>query len=103
MERASCRRGERRKWLAWAGGSSLILPKHGGSQRRTHGRWLRRILRMAVVISDASPLVHLATIKRFELLKLLYGELFVPKAVWDEVTVAGRGRPGSMELETANK
>lgn len=53
---------------------------------------------MAAVVSDASPLVHLAAIRRFELLKLLYSELFVPRAVWEEVTVAGKGRPGSAEL-----
>src|SRR5688572_21466485 len=60
-----------------------------------------RISRMAAVISDASPLVHLAAIKRFELLRLLYSQLFIPKDVWGEVAVAGKGRPGASELEQA--
>src|SRR4051794_11432716 len=56
---------------------------------------------MAAVISDASPLVHLAAIKRFDLLRLLYSVVFIPKAVWTEVVVAGLGRPGSTELDQA--
>jgi uncharacterized protein len=53
---------------------------------------------MAVVISDASPLVHLSAIKRFGLLKQLYPVLLIPPAVWTEVTVAGQGRPGAADL-----
>src|SRR5881394_1807529 len=56
---------------------------------------------MAVVISDASPLVHLGAIGRFELLKQLYPVLLIPPAVWTEVTVAGQGRPGAAELTSA--
>ena len=56
---------------------------------------------MAVVISDASPLVHLSAISKFHLLKELYPELVIPKAVWDETVTAGRGRPGSADLTTA--
>ena len=56
---------------------------------------------MAVVISDASPLVHLGSIGRFGLLKQLYPVLLIPPAVWREVTVAGQGRPGAAELAGA--
>jgi hypothetical protein len=56
---------------------------------------------MAVVISDASPLVHLSAVRRFELLRHLYPRLLVPPAVWAEVTVAGRNRPGAAELKEA--
>jgi hypothetical protein len=56
---------------------------------------------MAAVISDASPLVHLAAIKQFDLLKKLYAVIFIPNAVWNEVAVAGAGRPGSTEVREA--
>ena len=41
---------------------------------------------MAVVVSDASPLICLAAIRHFNLLRLLYGEVLVPDAVWQEIT-----------------
>ncbi len=56
---------------------------------------------MSVVISDASPLVHLSAINRFDLLKELYLDLLIPPAVWEEVTTAGRGRPGEKEVGEA--
>lgn len=58
---------------------------------------------MAVVISDASPLVHLGAIGRFDLLRHLYAALLVPPAVWQEVAVVGQGRPGAAELSEAVK
>jgi predicted nucleic acid-binding protein len=53
---------------------------------------------MAVVISDASPLVHLSAIGRFGLLKEIYLQLLIPPAVWKEVVVDGKGRAGQSEV-----
>ena len=53
---------------------------------------------MAVVVADSSSFIHLAAIGRVGLLRELYGYLIVPLAVWQEVVVAGRGRPGETEL-----
>jgi uncharacterized protein len=41
---------------------------------------------MAVVVSDASPLICLAAIRHFDLLRLLYGDVLIPEAVWQEIT-----------------
>jgi predicted nucleic acid-binding protein len=41
---------------------------------------------MAVVVSDASPLICLSALRQFNLLRLLYGAVLVPAAVWQEVT-----------------
>jgi uncharacterized protein len=41
---------------------------------------------MAVVVSDASPLICLGAIRHFNLLSLLYGEVLIPEAVWQEIT-----------------
>ncbi len=43
---------------------------------------------MAVVSSDASPLTCLAAIQHFNLLRLLYGGVLIPDAVWQEITRA---------------
>jgi len=43
---------------------------------------------MAVVISDSSPLICLAAIRHFSLLRLLYSHVLIPEAVWQEVTRA---------------
>ncbi len=54
-----------------------------------------------IVVSDASPLVGLAAIGRFELLRELYGEIFIPPTVFKELTQKGRGRPGDREVREA--
>ena len=43
---------------------------------------------MAVVVSDASPLICLGAIRHFNLLRLLYGAVLIPEAVWHEITRA---------------
>jgi hypothetical protein len=54
------------------------------------------------VVSNSSPLINLAGIGKFNLLRDLYGQLIIPEAVWREVVVDGRGQPGSAEVESAD-
>jgi predicted nucleic acid-binding protein len=53
------------------------------------------------IVSNASPLIHLARIGQLELLHHLYGEVFVPESVWEEVVVKGAGQPGAAMIERA--
>jgi len=55
------------------------------------------------VVADSSCLIGLAQIKKFEILKELFLEIFVPEAVYNEVVVDGKGEPGSEEMEIAIK
>ena len=55
-----------------------------------------------IVVSDSSPLIHLSQIGRLNLLKDLFGELLIPPAVYHEVVIEGRGRPGSEEVREAS-
>lgn len=55
----------------------------------------------AVVVADASPLILLAAVGRLDLLRSLYGRVVVPPAVWREVVLDGRGRPGCLEVRDA--
>lgn len=54
-----------------------------------------------IVVANAGPLIALAQIGRFDLLRSLYGRLRIPPTVRDEVTVSGRVRPGSTEVIAA--
>ncbi|MFK7971637.1 MAG: DUF3368 domain-containing protein [Bacteroidia bacterium] len=39
-----------------------------------------------IVISDASPIFSLAVINKLDILNLIFGEVYIPEAVWDEIT-----------------
>lgn len=54
-----------------------------------------------MIVSNSSPLINLSAIGEFNLLKDLYGEIFIPTAVWDEVIIKGKGRPGAEEVKNA--
>ena len=54
-----------------------------------------------IVVSNSSPLIALAKIGKLHILRELFGEITIPKAVWDEVVVKGRGKPGAEEVEKA--
>jgi len=53
------------------------------------------------VVSNASPLINLARIQRFNLLKQFYGRVTIPMAVYDEVMIQGQERDGSREVRNA--
>lgn len=54
------------------------------------------------VVSDASALINLARIGELDLLRQLYGKLWIPEAVWREVVTGGAGQPGAEEIRTAS-
>ncbi len=54
-----------------------------------------------LVVSNSSPLIALATIGRFTLLKSLFGQIAIPEAVFEEVVIQGQGEPGSQEVAEA--
>lgn len=55
------------------------------------------------VVSNSSPLIGLAAINQFDLLKPLYQKIYIPKAVYKEVVVSGKGEPGSNETRRVLK
>ena len=48
-----------------------------------------------IIVSNTTPLIGLASIQRFELLKHLFGELYIAQAVYDEAVLAGREASGA--------
>lgn len=56
---------------------------------------------MSRAASNASPLIHLAAIHRFALLRDFFDEVIIPPAVWCEVVDEGKGRAGAAEVQQA--
>ncbi len=55
-----------------------------------------------IVVCNTTPLIGLASIQRFDLLRQLFGELYIAQAVYDEAVVAGREAGGAKrEVSTA--
>ncbi len=48
-----------------------------------------------IVVSNTTPLIGLASIQRFDLLRQLFGEIHIPQAVHDEAVAAGREEGGA--------
>lgn len=53
------------------------------------------------VVSNSTPLIALAAINRFYIFQELFGKIYIPTAVYDEIVTVGKGRAGSNELESA--
>jgi uncharacterized protein len=54
-----------------------------------------------IVISNSSPLINFGALGRLDILQTLYGSLFIPEAVYQEIVVAGRHYPGAAEIKQA--
>jgi len=49
------------------------------------------------VVINAGPLIYLAVLDRFDFLQKLFGQVYVPQAVYQEVVLQGAGQPGANE------
>lgn len=52
-------------------------------------------------VSNSSPLLYLAALADLNFLPALFGEITIPQAVWQELVIDGRGKPGVTEIEKA--
>ena len=48
-----------------------------------------------IVVSNTTPLIGLAVIDQFDLLRKLYGEIVIARAVYQEAVIAGREAGGA--------
>jgi uncharacterized protein len=53
------------------------------------------------VVCDSTVFIGLAKIRKIELLKQIFREVFIPDAVFNEVVISGKGRPGVKEIANA--
>jgi len=56
---------------------------------------------MGPVIANSPPLIALAKIDEIDLLKGVYSQIVVPKAVYEEVAISGKGKKGGVEITRA--
>jgi len=54
-----------------------------------------------IVVSNTSPLTHMAAISQFDLLRRLYSGVNIAEGVWDELNAMGKHWPGSDEVTAA--
>ena len=52
-----------------------------------------------IVVSNTTPILSLYKIDKLNLLQSLFGQVYVPMAVYDEIAVTGKGKQGHDELE----
>jgi predicted nucleic acid-binding protein len=55
-----------------------------------------------IVVSNTSPLTNLAAIGQFDLLHLLYGQVYMARGVWEELNAEGKRWPGCEEVANAD-
>jgi predicted nucleic acid-binding protein len=55
-----------------------------------------------IVVVNSTPLIYLAAIGRFDLLRSLYRQVIIPMAVFDEVVLQGAGQWGAAETDAAD-
>jgi uncharacterized protein len=54
-----------------------------------------------MIVSDSSALINLARIGKLTILRDLYGEVYIPEAVWQEAVERGKGQVGASEIASA--
>ena len=52
-----------------------------------------------MIVADAGPLIAFARIGRLDLLQRVVKEIAIPAAVYEELVIKGKGRPGAAEVE----
>lgn len=53
-------------------------------------------------VSNSSPIMNLAAIGRLGLIKLKFGNVVIPDAVWREVVIDGKGKRGAEDVENSD-
>lgn len=56
---------------------------------------------MRKVVVNSTPIISLSIINELDLLSKLYKEIYVPQAVYDEVSVTGKSKTGAKLLKKA--
>jgi uncharacterized protein len=52
-----------------------------------------------IVISDTTAIIHLSKIGALTILQSLYSKIYIPEAVYNEITMHGDNMPGAWEVK----
>jgi MFS family permease len=53
-----------------------------------------------IVVSNSSPIMNLAVVGQVQALERLYGKIYIPEAVWQELAAIGTGQPWAAVMLT---
>lgn len=53
------------------------------------------------IVSNTSPLINLAMIGELDLIQKLYGTIYIPQAVYDEIVIQGKGQAGAQQIKNS--
>jgi uncharacterized protein len=51
-----------------------------------------------IVVSDSTIIIVLSKINKLDILCKIFNQIYIPKAVYEEIVVKGSGKPGSIEV-----
>jgi hypothetical protein len=54
------------------------------------------------IVSNTSPLINLAMIGELDLIQKLYGTIYIPPAVFDEIVIQGKGQAGAEQIKNSD-
>ncbi|MHC1727779.1 MAG: hypothetical protein AB9866_17545 [Syntrophobacteraceae bacterium] len=54
------------------------------------------------VVSNSTPLIHLSSMGRLDLLEVLFRKIIIPDEVYEGVVIHGKERPGCEEVRAAD-
>ena len=54
-----------------------------------------------MIVADSGPIIAFSRIGRMDILRRLFGEVIIPNAVYEELAVAGKGKPGAAEVRSS--
>ena len=55
-----------------------------------------------LTVSDSSPVISFARAKKLHLIQKVCNEIIIPPAVYDEIVVRGKDKPGAAEIKKAS-
>ncbi|MBI4596554.1 MAG: hypothetical protein HY730_09315 [Candidatus Tectomicrobia bacterium] len=55
-----------------------------------------------LTVADSSPIISFARAKKLHLIQKVCNEIIIPPAVYDEIVVRGKGKPGAEEIKIAS-
>jgi predicted nucleic acid-binding protein len=55
-----------------------------------------------MIVSDSGPIIAFSRIGRMDILRRLFGQIIVPNAVYEELVIAGKGKPGAAEVRRSS-
>ncbi|MBF0565497.1 MAG: DUF3368 domain-containing protein [Nitrospirae bacterium] len=55
-----------------------------------------------LIVSDSGPLISFARAKKLYLVREVYGAVIIPPAVYNEIVVKGKDKPGAEEIKRSN-